>query len=99
MGSMSKVMQKIQEAEEQDRPPADASAAPASELYTSPPGTAALESSFVPGEATANELEHDGDGAAAPAGDGRTSHWDPQRVDPVIVAFHDRYSADRKSVV
>lgn len=105
MGSMTKVMQKIQEAEA-----APAPSAPETEAVTSapPPGAEEAVSSFVPGEAApdtavapndgrcgAQPLQGDAAGAERNAGpdDGRTVTWDPQRVDPVIVAFHDRYSA------
>lgn len=79
MSSMTKVMQRVREETETagQTPPAEP------EVEAAAPETAE-PSAFVAGEAPAR-----------PAGplDGQTRAWDPAAVDPVVVAFHNRYSA------
>ena len=77
MGSMTRVMQKVQEEQacaEQEVMQAAETNAPAAE-----------DSSFVPEEGVAT--------AAVAIADERTTEWDAKHVDPAVVAFHDRYSA------
>jgi len=104
MGSMTKVMEKIREEQDAaaaaaggtvaEAPPtevvpdgavaaAETTAVEAGGVVPAPDGTAP-PSAFVAGENA---------GAAPAALDGTTVRWDPQRVDPAVIAFHDRYSA------
>lgn len=75
MGSMTKVMQKVREDQDEQQ----------LELAADASAEAGDDSGFVADEtseqATATILSDD------------TTAWDPQRVDPVVVAFHERYSA------
>jgi capsular exopolysaccharide synthesis family protein len=101
MGSMTKVMQRIQEVGSEPEPvrPDDAAA--------TSPGAAVLDdaatgtrSGFVPGEPQPAPGTPGRDPRAAGQPDPETATpargavvWDAQRVDPVVVAFHDPYSA------
>jgi receptor protein-tyrosine kinase len=79
MGSMTKVMEKLQAAEA--GPDADAVAA----------GAAA--GGFVAEGAGGEAGAGPGPGELRAAADTRTCEWDPRKVDPAVVAFRDRYSA------
>jgi receptor protein-tyrosine kinase len=96
MSSMAKVMEKIWGNGEAGAPDDASGDAPPQDGAAPAMGADAVateaQSGFVP------------DGAAPASGgadaasvlatfDERTVEWDPQRVDPVVVAFHDRYSA------
>ncbi len=87
MSSMSKVMQKIEEeAAQQAAQGADAP-------QDADGATAADQSAFVAeGEAAAGAMFSEAPFASDELDD-TTVEWDAGRVDPVVVAFHDRYSA------
>ena len=86
MGSMTKVMAKIHAG---GAPPgegvANATVFPAAPAPTLNDGGSAPPSAFVEGGIPESV-------SLAPSDD-RTASWDARRVDPAIVAFHDRYSA------
>ena len=94
MGSMTKVMQKIQEEGAPARlGPPDAEVAPGApppeEVFPGPPSEFVADAgptgdaSASPGPASAG---------TEPQVHGEITAWDTQRVDPAVVAFHDRYS-------
>lgn len=94
MSSMTKVMQRIQEDQAGSGPPDEA-------LVTPPPLESVAElpepavSGFVPQNA-ANQVAATHSTAAPAVAETvsqETRAWDAQRVDPVVIAFHDRYSA------
>jgi capsular exopolysaccharide synthesis family protein len=107
MGSMTRVMQKIQaedggpgaddNAEVAGLPPP--AAVTASEIESdsqfvtdaaeAPVATTKVAAVDLPGYGSLPPLSGDGPPPAGPD----TVVWDPRRVDPVVVAFHDRYSA------
>jgi len=96
MSSMAKVMEKIWGNGEAGAPgeaPVDPSQLPGDAAAAAPDQTdGAAPSAFIPEGAAP-------DAAAVPADtfrnlDDRTAEWDAKRVDPVVVAFHDRYSAN-----
>jgi capsular exopolysaccharide synthesis family protein len=83
---MTKVMEKIRAGgAPSSEGAAGASAFPAAPAPTLNDGGAASPSGFVAGEIS--------ESVAHNPVDERTASWDAQRVDPAIVAFHDRYSA------
>lgn len=107
MGSMTKVMQKLQDAEADAAAlAADVDSAPAAGFDAAPAGSdtpTVSESDFTPEAKTPATAATSGFVAAPlratapptpqPGTNGQAVAWDAQRVDPVVVAFHDRYSA------
>jgi receptor protein-tyrosine kinase len=104
MGSMSKVMQKIQaDGAASETPPAPETEAaeaqaPLTEDAQTPPETVneqdapdAVAGEETPPSAFIAEEQHADE--IVDIEDGQTVQWDAKRVDPVVVAFHDRYSA------
>lgn len=91
MGSMTKVMQKLQDAEAQSESLAAEAGDGAPSVFAAAPAVAdaGRASSFV----AASPSRPSAGTPAAPIADGQTVTWDARRVDPVVVAFHDRYSA------
>lgn len=95
MGSMTELMKKLQDPPDNPDRTAEPSAAPVATEEApsafvpenSPPGP---EASFDEGGLTAvRELPPTG-GPASVEMDNRTAKWDPKRVDPAVIAFHDR---------
>jgi capsular exopolysaccharide synthesis family protein len=97
MGSMARVMQRIEE--DHSGPelaePGDAAVARSAFAGSESPETEA-RSAFIatepeptPGERTSTSRS----AAESGASNDQTATWDAQRVDPVVVAFHDPYSA------
>ncbi len=93
MGSMTKVMEKLQAAQAEPEADAPGVGAPAGESGAAGPGGFFAEGLGEPGPGEAGGGGNGPGCARSPFVDSRTCEWEPRRVDPAVIAFHDRYSS------
>lgn len=98
MGSMTRVMQKIQEVSSESEPiQPDEAAAPATmgrnEATETRSGFVAGEPQPEPAQPASTPHESAGRPSGPVQPDGQSAVWNAQRIDPSVVAFHDPYSA------